>query len=127
MSKQMLRWSNAVKGLAVRLERSEITQTQYDVFIELMARIWRDVPGVRYPSFGMHENDIHISWTYADIRRASFTIDIDPIGQMSWFFGYDDGHDGGDCAELTNDTIRLLWFFADEPKPLQCCTCGGER
>ena len=50
------------------------------------ARAKQQFPNLRFPWVTIVDENVHMSWTFKDIRPDSFTIDINTNGMVEWFY-----------------------------------------
>lgn len=81
------KWRSLVSGLAGRVQRGEITESQRQAFCKIWSRAIADAPTVRRPSFGISaDGALQLAWSFSDLPDRVLTVAIEKDGAIDWFF-----------------------------------------
>lgn len=112
------RWIAYLASLDERVEAGEMTEAQRSMLLRLWRRATTAFPTLRRPAIGPTQDDqLHLSWSFADRRGVTLTIDLERDGRVDWFYrnaadGVVLGTKEGSEPDLPGEALPLLAAFA---------------
>lgn len=91
-----------------------LAREQHSALLSVLRKIHDRIPNIRHPAIGQNiDGLLELSWSFADIPNAVFTIEILQDGRLEWFFqdtakSQTGGTDEEPVSALPEDAILFL-------------------